>query len=103
MSTFRPVVTSSGDIEVHVLEDISIKFSPAVGVPTFAGRTLKFEVLDYGISIALVAHPTNADGKLVAVTVGQLAGVPGISRFAVVDRTGGISDTLWSGKMERYS
>lgn len=103
MSVFRPVVTSSGDIEVHVLEDISIKFAPAVGMPSFAGRTLKFEILDYGVSIALVAHPTNADGKLISIAVGQLAGIPSITRFAVVDRTGGAADTLWSGRMERYS
>lgn len=103
MADQRPLVTKDKDISVHKLDNFQIKFTPGAGQQSFAGRTLFFEVDEYGVSIPLIDNPDNANGKIISVTTGQLTALPAFTRFAVRDRTAGASEVLWSGRLERYS
>lgn len=103
MSTRPPIVSATGDISVHILEDIDIPLIPAPGGPTFAGLPLFFEVIDTDISIALVAHPSNAAGRLIHVTPTNLLAVGTMSQFAIVERGATERRVRWSGRLTRYA
>lgn len=97
MSQRPPKVSSTGDIFIHISEDLAVTINPAAG--SYSGKSIFFEIPGTAISVATSA---SGIGKLISVPVATFDGLDPTVEFAVVDRTGGAAKTLWSGKLVRY-
>lgn len=98
--TSVPYVDNTHNINIHVSEDLYIPILGASGAD-ISLRSLWFEILGTTISVALLAHPSDALSRLLYIPVATLASVPPGASFVLLDKTGPVR-AKWTGKLVRY-
>ena len=97
-----PIVDTFGNINVHQQEDIYIPIAPGLNIGSLAGRALLFEINGGKFVKVLEAHPSNPNGRLIHVANAELRSFLSNVPFALIDTTGGVRKTYWSGILKRY-
>jgi hypothetical protein len=93
-------VDNSGNINVHILEDIYIPILGHSGAD-ISTRDLWFELTGRTEKWALIAHPTDPYSRLLSIPAADLTNVPPGVPFVLLDKTGPVR-AKWVGKLTRY-